>query len=72
MLNCDDQYLFIETKSNHLKNVDSEYKAKVFKYLTQYNALPVGEFKLMTGGKEISFHVVYQEASKEDLIKLAA
>ena len=72
MLNRDDKYLFIETKGNHLKNADSEYKAKVFKYLNDYNALTVGEFKLMAGSKEISFHLVYEEAWKEDLIKLAA
>ncbi|MCH2547707.1 MAG: DEAD/DEAH box helicase family protein [Alphaproteobacteria bacterium] len=66
----DDRYVFVETKGNHLKNEDSEYKAKVFSYLTQFNQKPVGDFKLMAGGKEMSFHLVYQDVWKEDLVKV--
>lgn len=71
ILRDDDRYVFVETKGNHLKNEDSVYKAKVFSYLTQFNQKTAGDFKLMAGGKEMSFHLIYQDAWKEDLIQLS-
>lgn len=56
----DGKFYFCETKGNQLENPDSAYKLKVFKYLTTYANKPVGEFKLMTKQKEISFDLVYE------------
>ncbi len=67
----DDKYMFIETKGNHLENPNSAYKARVFEYLSEHanKALSVGEFKLLTGEKEIKFDLVYENEWKERLIE---
>lgn len=69
ILKEDDQYLFVETKGAHLKNEDSEYKAKVFSYLSKHSQKQIGDFKLMAGNKPIQFKLVYQDEWKEELIK---
>ncbi len=65
-----DKYILVETKGNHLENPDSKYKAKVFDYLNRYNAVDIGEFKLLQGDKELSFNLVYEDEWKKEMIKI--
>ncbi len=64
-----DKYYFCETKGNHLENKDSEYKSKVFEHLTTHANKAIGEFKLLTNEKEISFDLIYEDEWKERLIE---
>lgn len=72
VLDKGDKYIFIETKGNHLENPDSAYKKKVFDYLTTHTnkATPIGEFKLQSGMKDITFTLVYEKEWKERLIEM--
>lgn len=66
-----DQYLFVETKGNHLKNPDSQYKQKVFKHLSEYANKEIGEFELVTKKqKNIKFNLVYEDKWENELVTL--
>jgi type III restriction enzyme len=66
-----DEYLFIETKGNHLENPDSQYKQRVFEHLSKYANKAVGEFELVSKHqKSIKFNLVYEDKWENELVKL--
>tara|TARA_B110001450_G_C17665238_1_gene499247 strand:- start:155 stop:2743 length:2589 start_codon:yes stop_codon:yes gene_type:complete len=66
-----DEYLFVETKGNHLDNPDSQYKQKVFEYLNEYANKEIGEFELITKNqKNIKFNLIYEDKWEHELVSL--
>jgi type III restriction enzyme len=66
----DGEYLFVETKGNHLENPDSQYKKRVFEHLSEYANKEVGEFELISQKqKSIKFNLVYEDKWEDELVK---
>lgn len=65
----DNRMMFVETKGNHLKNDDTDYKKKVFDCLTQHGSTKIGAFEIVGDANQpaLSFHLLYDDEWKQKL-----